>query len=117
MDDSWEKVTFADKLNEYMFEKNVTTAMIYQRCLVNRKLISKITTQKEYHPSKYTVFALCIGLCLSLPEAEEFLSLAGYGFNHSSKYDLIIKFMLKNRIYDLDTINEMLLYFKQPCFE
>ena len=117
IDDSFETVTFAQKLNQYIYEKDLTTAMIYRRCLVDRKLISKITTQETYHPSKNTVLALCIGLQLTLPQGEEFLSLAGYGFNRSSKFDLIIKFMLENKIYDLETINEMLLYFKQPCFE
>ncbi len=117
IDDTLEETDFAKKLNQYMYEKDLTTAMIYRRCLVDRKLVSKISTQRNYHPSKSTVFALCIGLRLTLPEGEEFLSLAGYGFNRSSKYDLIIKFMLENRIYDLDTINEMLLHFKQPCFE
>ena len=117
IDDSLEETTFANKLNQYMYEKNITTSIIYQRCLVDRKLISKITTRKEYHPSKSTVFALCIGLHLSLQEGEEFLSLAGYGFNRSSKYDLIIKFMLESEIYDLEVINEMMIYFDQPCFE
>lgn len=117
IDDSLEEITFANKLNQYMYEKNITTSIIYQRCLVDRKLISKITTRKEYHPSKSTVFALCIGLHLSLQEGEEFLSLAGYGFNRSSKYDLIIKFMLESEIYDLEVINEMMIYFDQPCFE
>lgn len=117
IDDSLEEITFANKLNQYMYEKNITTSIIYQRCLVDRKLISKITTRKEYHPSKSTVFALCIGLHLNLQEGEEFLSLAGYGFNRSSKYDLIIKFMLESEIYDLEVINEMMIYFDQPCFE
>jgi len=117
IDESLEEITFAKKLNQYLYEKDITTAIIYKRCLVDRKLISKITTQSEYHPSKSTVMALCIGLQLSLPEGETFLSLAGYSFNRSSKRDLIIKFMLENKIYDLDTINEMLIYFKQPCFE
>lgn len=100
-----------------MYEKDLTTADIYRRCLVDRKLISKITTQKEYHPSKSTVFALCIGLRLTLLQGEVFLSLAGYGFIQSSIYDLIIKFALEHGIYDLDLINEMLFRYEQPCFE
>lgn len=117
LDDSLEETTFAKKLNQYIYEKDLTTALIYGRCLVDRKLISKITSREDYHPSKSTVFALCIGLRLNLQEGEEFLSLAGYSFNRSDKYDLIIKFMLENEIYDLDIINEMLLHFGQPCFE
>lgn len=91
----------AKKLNLYMFERDITTSMIYERCFVDRKLISKITSGSNYHPSKSTMLALCIGLQLSLQEAEEFLSLAGYSFSSGSKFDLIIKFMLENAIYDI----------------
>ena len=89
--------------------------MIYKRCFVDRRLISKITGGTNYHPSKNTMLALCIGLQLNLQEGEEFLLLAGYSFSSSSKYDLIIKFLLQNEIYDLDTINEMLYQYEQPC--
>ena len=41
--------------------------------------------------------------------------LAGYSFSSGSKFDLIIKFMLENAIYDIDIINEMLYQFHQPC--
>lgn len=105
----------AKRLNLYMYERDITTAMIYERCYVDRRLISKITSGTNYHPSKNTMLALCIGLQLSLQEGEEFLLLAGYSFSNTSKYDLIIKFMLQNEIYDLDTINDMLDQYGQPC--
>lgn len=106
----------AKRLNLYMYERDITTAMIYERCYVDRRLISKITSGTNYHPSKNTMLALCIGLHLNLQEGEEFLLLAGYSFSNTSKYDLIIKFMLQNKIYDLDTINDMLDQYEQPCF-
>ncbi len=105
----------AKKLNLYMYERDITTAMIYERCFVDRRLISKITSQSNYHPSKSTMLALCIGLQLNLQEGEEFLNLAGYSFSNTSKYDLMIKFFLKNEIYDLDTINDLLYQYHQPC--
>ena len=61
------------------------------------------------------MLALCIGLQLNLQEGEEFLNLAGYSFSNTSKYDLMIKFFLKNEIYDLDTINDLLYQYHQPC--
>ena len=99
-----------------MSEKDITTAMIYQRSFVDRKLISKIISSNDYHPSKQTVFALCIALRLNLKESTEFLSLAGYTFNHHKKYDLIIKFLLDDQIYEIDTVNEILFHFNEPCF-
>lgn len=115
LQESFEEDGVAKRLNLYMYERDITTAMIYKRCFVDRRLISKITGGTNYHPSKNTMLALCIGLQLNLQEGEEFLLLAGYSFSNSSKYDLIIKFMLQNEIYDLDTINEMLYQYEQPC--
>ena len=115
LQESFEEDGVAKRLNLYMYERDITTAMIYKRCFVDRRLISKITGGTNYHPSKNTMLALCIGLQLNLQEGEEFLLLAGYSFSSSSKYDLIIKFLLQNEIYDLDTINEMLYQYEQPC--
>lgn len=109
-------LAFSRKLNQYMHERDITTAMIYKRCFVDRKLISKITVNENYHPAKQTVLALCIALTLNLEESEEFMSLAGYAFNQSSRYDLIIKFFIKRQIYQIDTINDILHEFGEPCF-
>lgn len=114
--DSFIENGVARQLNLYMYERDITTAMIYSRCYVDRKLISKITNNSRYHPSKPTMLALCIGLRLDLQEGERFLRLAGYSFSNTSRYDLIIKFMLLHEIYDLDVINEMLYQYGQPCF-
>lgn len=114
--DSFIENGVARQLNLYMYERDITTAMIYSRCFVDRKLISKITNNSKYHPSKPTMLALCIGLRLDLQEGERFLRLAGYSFSNTSRYDLIIKFMLLHEIYDLDVINEMLYQYGQPCF-
>lgn len=113
---NYSPVGFAQRLNLYMYERDITTAMIYKRCFVDRKLISKITSSDHYHPSKQTVFALCIALRLSLAESKEFLGLAGYAFSSHSKYDLIIKFLLDNQVYSIDTVNDILFHFHEPCF-
>lgn len=113
---NYSSVSFSQRLNLYMYERDITTATIYKRCFVDRKLISKITSSDHYHPSKQTVFALCIALRLSLAESEEFLNLAGYAFSFHSKYDLIIKFLLDNQVYSIDTVNDVLFHFHEPCF-
>lgn len=116
IDDNYAGLSFAARLNLYMHERDITTAMIYKRSFIDRKLISKISSSDNYHPSKQTVFALCIALRLNLKESEAFMGLAGFSFNHSKKYDLIIKFMLDNQVYDIDKINDILFRFHEPCF-
>lgn len=116
VDSNYSKLSFSQRLNKYLSERDITTAMIYKRSFIDRKLISKITSSSDYHPSKQTVFALCIALRLNLDESTEFLALAGYTFNRHKKYDLIIKFLLNDQIYDIDMINEILFRFHEPCF-
>lgn len=113
--ESFDQNAVAKQLNLYMFERDITTAMIYERCFIDRRLISKITGGSGYHPSKPTMLALCIGLRLSFEEAENFLGLAGYSFSNSFKSDMILKYMLMNGVYDLDTINDMLDHFGETC--
>lgn len=113
---NYSELSFSQRLNKYLSERDITTAMIYKRSFIDRKLISKITSSPDYHPSKQTVFALCIALHLDLDESTEFLALAGYTFNQRKKYDLIIKFFLNDQIYDIDIINEVLFRFHEPCF-
>ncbi|MCQ2467590.1 MAG: hypothetical protein MJ166_08745 [Clostridia bacterium] len=112
--EKFEDSAVAKKLNYYMHAKDITTSMIYERCYVDRKLISKITNRSNYHPSKATMLALCIGLQLNINEATEFIALAGYSFTNTSKFDLVIEYMLTNEIYDLRFINEMLEKYEQP---
>ena len=116
VDSNYSELSFSQRLNKYLHERDITTAMIYKRSFIDRKLISKITSSADYHPSKQTVFALCIALRLNLDESTEFLALAGYTFNQHKKYDLIIKVLLNDQIYDIDIINEILYRFHEPCF-
>ena len=116
VDSNYTRLGFSQRLQLYLRERDITTAMIYQRSFIDRKLISKILSSEDYHPSKQTVFALCIALRLNLEESREFLSLVGYTFSHHKKYDLIIEFLLDNQIYNIDAVNEILFHFTEPCF-
>lgn len=111
---NYSSVGVAQKLNRYMYERDINTKMIYERCFIDRKLISKIA-KGNYHPSKRTMLLLCIGLQLSVEEGEEFLRLAGYSFSNNDRMDLIIRFALKLSCYSLDAINEMLYEYNLQC--
>ena len=54
LDENFVDAGCANKLNQYMDEKGITTAMIYERCYVDRRLISKFLNSPNYHPSKNT---------------------------------------------------------------
>lgn len=105
--------TFSTKLLQYIDNSGLTDSEIYKKAGIDRRHFSKIRCDKYYKPKKSTAIALCIALQLSLKETLELLQLAGYSLSNSDTGDLIVKFCIERKIYDLVEVNEALEYFGQ----
>ena len=100
--------SFQDRLFQMIREKQLDEVEMYKRGNISRQLFSKIKSEKDYHPTKNTVFSLAIGMKLNIDEASELLEKAGYSFSSANKGDLIIQYFLYHKSYNIFAINEVL---------
>ena len=100
--------TFQTELFKYIDSKNLKDSDVYNKVNIDRRLFSKIRSNKDYHPSKETVILLGIALELNESEIENLLEKASYSLPMNTTYDLIIRFCFKEKIYDINQINEFL---------
>ncbi len=101
-------VSFVDRMLEYISDKRLRDSAVYKAAQVDRRLFSKIVSDSAYKPAKDTCVALCLGMKLTLPEAEDLLARAGYVFSHSDKRDVVIEFFFREGVYDLNDVNMIL---------
>ena len=99
---------FQTMLFKLIDERNLKDSDVYNKVHLDRRLFSKIRSDKNYHPSKETVLLLAIALELSEKELDELLDSASYSLPKNNEYDLIIRFCFINKIFKLSNINELL---------
>ena len=99
---------FQQLLFKYIDRTDKKDSDIYNKANIDRRLFSKIRSDKNYHPSKNTVISLGLALNLNEDEIVSLLNSASYYLPMNNKFDLIIRFCFINKIYDINEVNNLL---------
>lgn len=100
--------SFSEMLLRMIDEKGLKDSDVYKQANIDRRLFSKIRGDKDYVPSKKTAISFCLALHLRVDEANKLIASAGYTLSSSSRFDLIIMYLLENQEYNIHFANIVL---------
>ena len=113
------ETTLAEDIMNLCRKNGITSdGMFQQRSCVLRIQYSRLKTNKYHIPKKEILFAICIGLRLSIEEVAELMGKGGYSFTYNNEFeqennlpsfDRLIHDCICMRIYDIDEINDYLI--------
>ena len=107
---------FQTMLFKLIDDRNLKDSDVYNKVHIDRRLFSKIRSDKNYHPSKETIILLGIALELTENELDDLLESASYSLPKNNEYDLIIRFCFINKIFKITSINELLYEYNCKLF-
>lgn len=108
LEDTWQ-----ESLLYWIKKKELTNPQVYKAANITKQHFSKILKDKDYHPSKRTAIAFCFALKLSLDDSIDLLEKTGYSLSLGIQFDVIIRYFLKKRKYNIFDVNEALFDFNE----
>ena len=104
---------FTETLLKLMDRSGKKDSEIYKKANISKQHFSKIRNNPDYKPTKPTAIAFALALELDLKETEDLIGRAGFALTRSSKFDLIIRYFIEQRNYNIVEINMALYEFDQ----
>lgn len=96
-------------IDRFFKNKNISPkdSYIYNKANIDRRLFSKFR-YGNYNLSKNNLLKLCIALELNIDETNKVLGSAGYILSTNKDFDLVLRYFIMNKDYNLQKINEKL---------
>ena len=104
---------FVETLLELIRERDCKNSDIYKKANITKQHFSKLINTPNATITKPVAVAFAMALELDLKQTQALLKRAGYTLGESSIFDLIIRYHIENRIYNVVQINLALFEFDQ----
>ena len=104
---------FTETLLKLIQKKGLKNSTVYKKANISKQLFSKIINDPNAKPSKPTAIALALALELDLEGTKDLIGRAGYALTNSSTFDLIIRYVIEHKQYNVIEINIALYEFDQ----
>ena len=108
-----EDAGFTETLLRLIDKTGKKDSEIYKKANLSKQHFSKIRNNPQYKPTKATAISLALALELDLEQTKDLIGRAGYTLSNSSKFDLIIRYFIEQKNYNVVEINIALYEFDQ----
>ena len=99
---------FTETLLKLIDKSGKKDSEIYKKANISKQHFSKIRNDLHYKPKKPTAVALALALELDLEATRDLIGRAGYALTGSSKFDLIVRYYIEHKNYNIVEINVVL---------
>ena len=104
---------FSETLLKLIDESGHKDSTIYKKAHVSKQHFSKIRNNPKHKPTKETAIAFALALELNVEQTNDLIGRAGYTLSNSSHFDLIIRYFIEKKRFDIVEINLALYEFDQ----
>lgn len=104
---------FSERLIQLLNESGMKNSTVYKKAQLSKQHFSKILSNPGYQPTKPTAIALALALELDLDGVQDLIGRAGYVLTNSNKFDLIIRYCIEHKEYNIVKIDAILYDFDQ----
>lgn len=104
---------FTETLLDLIQQKGWKNSTVYKRANISKQHFSKLINDPNTKPSKQTAIALALALELDLESTRDLIGRAGYALTNSSTFDLIIRYFIEHKQFNVIEINLALYEFDQ----
>ena len=100
--------TFQELLFKYIDKFGLKDSEVYKKAYIDRRLFSKIKSNKDYHPSFGTVTLFALSLNLSTKEYKQLLNSASYSLPTNTYVGITLKYCFDNKLYNIFEVNNLI---------